>query len=188
MKRIIISFLLLLLSGFSVFSQVKFEKEYRVSSSEVPQKASEFISQCNFKKKVKWFTEESQDGKTFEAKACHKNHKLSIEFSEKGDLIDVEKTVKFSKLPKEEKELINSVFRQQFSKFRIKKVQLQYTGSDEKILNIIQNNQPSEYNFEVVVKGKKTKSYTLQEFLINQKGEVVKELKFVPMNSDNLEF
>jgi uncharacterized protein YxjI len=55
----------------------------------------------NFKKKVKWYIEEGNDGNTFEAKVVYKRHRYSIEFSEEGQILDVEKKVKFSELSDE---------------------------------------------------------------------------------------
>jgi hypothetical protein len=95
-------FLLLFIWTIScaVFSQEKFEKEYRVKPSEVPEKSFKLIKSWRFKKKVKWYAEESNDGKTFEAKTVHLNHVYSIEFNENGTLLDLEKKVSFSELEK----------------------------------------------------------------------------------------
>ncbi len=188
MKKKALFFLLVVLPCSQVFSQIKFEKEYRVAVHKVPQKALSFINKSNFNKKVKWYSEESQDGQTFEAKINSNKGKLSIEFSKEGDLIDVEKTIKFSKLLAHEQELINSIFNDRFLKYRIRKVQYHYEGSMNSMIETIQKNTSSGYSFEIVVKGKKDNLYMLYEFLINQKGEVLKELKFAPRNFDNLEF
>ena len=74
---------------FSGFSQEKFEREFRISKEEVPQKAQNFIKQCEFDKKVKWYMEESQDGKAIEAKSYKKNYKYSVEFDMKGNVLEL---------------------------------------------------------------------------------------------------
>ena len=73
-------FLLLFIWTIScgVFSQEKFEIEYRVKPSKVPEKSFKLIKSWRFKKKVKWYAEESNDGKTFEAKTVHLNHVYRI--------------------------------------------------------------------------------------------------------------
>lgn len=64
-------FLILLFLGFqTLFSQEKFEKEYRIKENRVPKKATQIIKMWNFPKKIKWYAEESNLGKTFEAKTC----------------------------------------------------------------------------------------------------------------------
>ena len=50
------------------FSQVKFEKEYRISEQLVPSIALDFIKQADLKDAVTCFVEQSQEGKSFEAK------------------------------------------------------------------------------------------------------------------------
>ncbi len=183
---------LFFLVSFAAFSQFKFEKEDRVSSGEVPKKAIDFIEKCNFTKKIKWYKEESQLGKTFEAKTCFKKHKYSIEFDTAGTIIDAEVTIKFAKLPSEIQLNIKKTLATVFKKFKIEKTQIQYSGSESGIykamfdLKTIHEKELPKY--EIVIKGKKAKTYARYEFLFNEKGAVLKELKFVSENSDNLEF
>lgn len=181
-------FVALFFMSVSVFSQYKYEREYSVDADKVPVKAKSFIDKCKFDKKVKWFAEESQDGKTWEAKSCKNSCKYSVEFTKDGNVLDVEKTVKFSKLSHKEQLLINSVLKKEFIKFKLKKVQLQFTGTKNKLVEVIQQKNMSKYNFEMVVKGKTKSGYKLYEFLINSKGEIIKKLQFAPANTDNLEF
>lgn len=189
MKKITI--LLILLVNCKVFAQQKFEREYRVKEREVPKKSVDFVHQCNFKKKVKWYVEESQDGTTFEAKVYKKKHLYSIEFLENGTLLDVEKKVKFSKLPKDIKKRIHKTLATTFKKYHIKKTQKQWKGNSEKLIQFITKKKKAtkeETAFEIVVKGRKNKKYHLFEILFNHKGEILKKLQFSPINSDNLEF
>ena len=97
-KILFLSVVAVVFGSSFMFSQVKFEKEYRLKTADVPKKALHIVTMWDFKKKVKWYAEESQDGKTVEGKVCHNRHKISLEFKENGTLIDVEKTVKFSDL------------------------------------------------------------------------------------------
>lgn len=189
MKKI--GYLLILLIGCNAFAQQKFEREYRVNKNKVPKKSVDFVHQCNFKKKVKWYVEESQDGTTFEAKVYKKKHLYSIEFLENGTLLDVEKRVKFSKLPKDIKKRIRKTLAITFKKYHIKKTQKQWKGNSEKLMQFITKKQKvtkEETAFEIVVKGRRNKEYHLFEILFNHKGKILKKLQFAPINSDNLEF
>lgn len=187
-----ILFLVCFFTGLSVFSQEKIEREYRVKISEVPKKSLEIVKKWNFKKKVKWYKEESQDGKTFEAKVCYKKHKYSLEFTEKGALLDVEKTVKFKKLPIEIRQRITNVLTKEFQKYRIKKVQVQFLGEENVVYKSVfqlKNNQLNvTKNYEIIVNGKKNTTYKRYEVLINTDGKLLKILPFAPDNNDNLEF
>jgi len=185
-------FLLLVCLSFNVlFSQQKFEKEYRIDQTGVPEKAVEIIKDWNFNKKIKWYAEESQDGKTFEAKVCYQKKNISVEFSENGELIDVEKTVKFRDLSEEIQQKIKSSLSERFRKYRIKKIQIQYTGNQKVIYEALFQTKYKEetgINYELIVKGKKEKSYQNFEILINSKGEIEKELLIKSIDFTNLEF
>lgn len=182
---------LVLASIYTSFSQEKFEREYRIEQEKVPKEAKQFVDQFQFDKKVKWFVEESQDGKTIEAKSSLNNYKYSIEFSEKGELVDVEKQVKLKELPKEAQQKINTTLKTKYQKFKIKKLQIQYTGTKEKVLQASVNGKNLDevfINYELVVKGKKGTDSKRYELLIDRNGTVLKELVFKNTFSLNLEF
>lgn len=189
LQKTIIFFFLLITS--STFSQEKFEKEYRIKQSDAPSIAQEIIEKWNFPKKVKWYAEESNDGKTFEAKTCYNSNRCSIEFSEKGNLIDAEITIKFSKLPSELKGIIKKSLSKRYQKFRIKKIQVQYSGDENSVYKeIFQLNKMHRINskYEIILKGKKNSKMNNYEILMNSKGKIEKELFIKSLNSINLEF
>jgi hypothetical protein len=173
----------------TVFGQYKFEREYRIKQSEAPEQAIKFTNQIGFKNRIKWYAEESQDGKTFESKVYHNGKKHSIEFSSTGEIIDVEVKVKFSKLAENIQYKIKSVLKTKFKKFKIRKVQLQYKGDKELLIKGIKNDFEIAPKFEIVLKGKSNKNFELYELLFDSTGErIEKELKFSPDNFDNLQF
>lgn len=182
--------LVLILVGFSVFSQQKFEREYRIKSEQAPSKATEFIAKCNFNKKVKWYAEESQDGKTIEAKSCKNKHKFSIEFDTDGNVLDVEKRIKWKEIPSEKQQAIEKVLLNRFDKFKIQKIQIQWKTDYNSYISLIHGKGENISNelYEIVVKGSKNKSTKRYELLIDGTGKIVKELQFSPQNNDNLEF
>lgn len=191
MRKEIISLVVFFLMMNAVFSQEKFEREYRITSESVPENAKLFVDKFNFDKKVKWFAEESQDGKTIEAKSCLNNYKYSIEFSENGNLIDVEKEVNFKELPEKNQQKINSSLTEKYDTYKIKKLQIQYKGNQEVVLQSILNNTEVEeiiINYELVVKGKKENESKRYELLVDERGTILKELIFKNSFSINLEF
>lgn len=175
---------------FSAFSQQKFEREYRIDLEEVPPKASSFIAKCGFDRKVKWYTEESQDGKTIEAKSCKKGYKYSIEFSRSGTVLDVEKTIKWKEIAAIKQKAIQKSLKNRFEKYRLKKIQIQWQTDHEFYIDLINGKGENEINefYEIVVKGSKNKTSHLYEVLIDASGTILKELQFAPQNTDNLEF
>ncbi|WP_299710317.1 hypothetical protein [uncultured Tenacibaculum sp.] len=187
--------LLFLLSFFMVFklsSQFKYEREYRVSEEKVPKSAITFLEQFQLSKKIKWYGEESQDGKTFEAKFYYKSQKYSFEFDEKGKIIDVEVKRKLKSIEKEDRLNIEAKLKTLFRKYRLKKLQIQFSGTPQNIVEeltkYLETDNYDSALFELVVSGVKKKHRDLYELLLNSKGEVLKELKFKELNSDNLEF
>lgn len=186
-------FFYFLLLGFccGAFTQEKFEREYRIKQTKVPEMAKLYIAQFQFDKKVKWFIEESQDGKTIEAKSLKNKRKYSVEFSEKGELVDVEKQVKLKELSKEVQQKINTTLTTKYQRFKIKKLQIQYKGNKEKVLQALVNSKNLDgvfINYELVVKAKKGEDTKRFELLIDENGTVLKELIFKNTLSLNLEF
>ena len=191
MKKLTI---ILLSLSFSIqfFGQEKFEREYRVKEDEVPKIALDFTNAINFKKRLKWYAEESNDGKTFEAKVYYKKHLYSIEFLDTGALLDIEKKVRFKKLNNDISEKIIEYLNTTYTKFRIKKTQIQFKGTTKELKQIFtsenDNTQKFIEGFELIVKAKKDKKYKLYELFFDVNGTIKKTLNIVPSNSLNLEF
>jgi hypothetical protein len=186
-----ITFLLVLVLACKSFSQEKFEKEYRIQEDKVPEKAKSFVNKFQFDKKIKWFAEESQDGKTIEAKSYLEEYKYSIEFLENGNLIDVEKEVEFTELPKSLQQKIKNSLASKYEKFKIKKLQIQYKGNKEDVLKTILNDNKIEavlVHYELVIKATKDKESKRYELLIDRNGLILKELIYKKIYSINLEF
>lgn len=182
--------LVLILVGFSGFSQQKFEREYRIKPDQVPAKAKEFVAKCNFDKKIKWYAEESQDGKTIEAKSCKNKHKFSVEFDVNGNILDVEKTIKWKEIPAKKQQVIKKALSSRFKKYKIRKIQIQWQTDHDFYIDLINEKGENDIKelYEIVVKGRKNKEYKRYELLIDAQGTILKELQFAPQNTDNLEF
>jgi hypothetical protein len=190
MKNLLIV-LTLLITTIS-FSQEKFEKEYRIDISEAPENSQQIIKMWNFPKKIKWYAEESNDGKTFEAKTCFQKHRYSIEFAKSGEILDVEQTVKFKELHSDLRNLVLKKLQNNFKKFKIKKTQIQFKGEESTLYKMVFELKLMTTsvirNYELIVKAKKDTNYELYEILFDENGNILKELKFKPTNSLNLEF
>lgn len=178
MKSKNILVLLLLLSSFC-FSQTKNEKEERILQKNFPEKTSLSVSLIKLKSKRILFYKETNNTKiSFETKFKFNKHRYSIEFSENGTLEDVEKTLKkkeIKKLLKNDLNEIETFFNKNYDKWSLKKVQKQYifnakTKQHIFINNILKNEEDSAFNFEIIAEVKEKKSYSLKEFLFDNKG------------------
>ncbi|TSE11343.1 hypothetical protein [Aquimarina algiphila] len=189
MKKIIVAFGMF----FTVFAtaQTKYEREYRIQPDIVPPKALSFIDSCFFKNTIRWYAEESQDGKTIEAKTKKNRARFSIEFDTLGNPIDIEKTIHFKTLPKEIKTNITHSLDSVFTKYTIVKTQIQWKADRQTLLSLMQEKASKDsYTtlYEIVIKGKREKNYHLYEVLIDPKGTIIKFLEIVQRNSDNIQF
>ncbi len=183
--------LFFLLSVCYLGAQTKTEREYRVQQSKVPVKAAAFIDSCLFNKKVKWYAEESQKGLSYEAKTRFNKTLYSIEFDTTGKVEDVEWIVDFADLENSlQKKLENSID-QIFESYRFNKIQCQWTGREQSLLDLINNGQtghPYTTRYEIVIKGRKGGNAGYFEVLTSDKGIVIEVMQIVQPETVNLEF
>ena len=191
LKTLISTILLIVSFSFNCNSQIKFEQEKRISKSNVPEKALRFVEGLPLTKKIKWYKEISQDGITIEAKSCHNKNKYSIEFTNQGEIIDVEKKVKFKYLESAVRETIKGELDTLFDKFIIKKTQIQYTDLKDEINFIFEESDTensAEPNYELIVRGKDKGIFSTYEITFDHNGVRLKILKVTQRTSDNIEF
>lgn len=173
------------------FTQNKYEREVRLDEKEIPIKATQFISGLNFKSKIKWFKEYGLNTISYEAKTKFKGKNYSIEFDSLGILEDVEiivrkKNLSIATLNKIEKQLQKDQL-----KYKIGKIQIQYSGGEESVRKKILKNIISEelvIRYEIIVSGKVQKKFQRFEYLFTQSGEFVQRKTIVLTNTDNLEY
>ena len=94
-----------------VFSQVKYEKEYRIKNDEIPDNIKSYLNTVAFKNKIKWYKEEGLSKYTYEAKTSHDNLNFSIEFDSLGIIEDVEFKIEWKSVPELTKKNIVFNFR-----------------------------------------------------------------------------
>ena len=191
LKTLISTILLIVSFSFNCNSQIKFEQEKRISKSNVPEKALRFVEGLPLTKKIKWYKEISQDGITIEAKSCHNKNKYSIEFTDQGEIIDIEKKENFKYLENKIKAKINSELDSIFAKYIIKKTQIQYTDLKDEINFIFEESDTensAEPNYELIVRGKDKGIFSTYEITFDHNGVRLKILKVTQRTSDNIEF
>lgn len=174
-------FLFVILFSLSTIAQSKKEeKEIRVSKNEMPKQAILLLDDFKHKKflKTSYFFETDKNKKSYEAKFIYKKLAYSIEFSENGDLQDVEIVEKHQKLPQALMAKIEAFLQQKFDANKIEKIQSQYLnkGNAKKTLQkSFQHKKPD--NYELIVQVKKDKKYFVYEFLFTASGELIKKQK-----------
>ena len=165
-------FYVLLFLSFSLCSfaqkSYKHEKEQRIDKKAFPKNALELLEKTlpQNVKKVKYYKEQDSVKISYETKLKYKKRKYSIEFSKNGILEDVEVTVKPKHIPPRTLEKIKKHLYNEYSAFRIKKIQRQYNNTatiDASIVikNAFSNDRKSNYLYEIIaeVKAKKKRYF-----------------------------
>lgn len=184
-------FLLSLFSSVELFAQEKFEKESRIKQRDVPQKALDFIESANIKGKMKWYLEQGLNRKSIEVKFQQNRKRYSVEFDTLGTIEDVEIEVKATELPASLNNTINTQLQNDCIKYKIEKIQVQYSGSEEQLLAKLKNLsyvQNLVTKYEVVVKCTSKNNVELLEYLFTDTGTVLSVSTIVFKNSSHLEY
>lgn len=184
-------FLLSLFSSVELFAQEKFEKESRIKQRDVPQKALDFIESANIKGKMKWYLEQGLNRKSIEVKFQQNRKRLSVEFDTLGTIEDVEIELKATELPASLNNTINAQLQNDCIKYKIEKIQVQYSGSEEQLLAKLKNPasvQNLVTKYEVVVKCTSKNNVELLEYLFTDTGTVLSVSTIVFKNSSHLEY
>jgi hypothetical protein len=179
-----------LLLSSSAFGQ-KVERESRIKSPEVPEKALEYIRPANpmAERQLQWYRETGLESISFEAKFKHERRWYSVEFSEEGVLEDIEIEIDLHQVPEPTRESIDKYLEAEFKRHRIKKVQIQYKQTS--LQTLIKEEVPktdSPHAFELVVKGKKSRLMKLWEVAFSSTGKFISIDQILNRNSTHLEY
>lgn len=171
------------------FGQVKYEREYRLKSREVPKRALDFIDVDLEIKQLKWYKEESFQGISIEAKFKIDKKKYSVEFDTLGQLEDIEVLVNKAELPASILKQINVTLSDNYKRFRIQKIQEQLKG-DVKYLYSIDSLRELGYvsGYELIIKGFSSDGGALYECFFDVKGKLISRNKIVLNSTEHLEY
>ena len=189
MKKLIFLFLISL--PLFTFGQTKYEKEVRLKKHAVPQTAKDFINASPFTNKIKWYKEYGLEETSIEAKTKHNGKRYSIEFSPEGKLQDVEIKIKPKTMPPKTRSNMDTFLKSNYKKYKIKKVQVQYSGAEENVFYFLKNEsgiKPIKINYEIVITAKVKRNFKKFEYLFSEQGGFIQFAEIVEKNTDNIEF
>jgi len=189
--KLAFSLLLFFISASGLLAQEKFEKEYRLKTETVPLLARQFVDSLPFNRRIKWYAEVSELGKTVEAKTKFERRRYSVEFDSAGKLLDVEIGISFEDIPEKVQAEIMRNLAAEFEKFSLKKIQEQLTGTRENLLAHLAQGQGKTgltTRYELIVKGSKDGEKHEFEFTFSAQGQQEKKAKLVFRNTDNLQY
>lgn len=197
MKKLI--FYCFLCISLGTYAQQKYEREYRIPASEVPQKALDFIESFDVTKKVKWYQEQGLNNTSVEAKFKLLGSKYSIEFSDDGELQDIERKIPLKELPESIKQAIALDLKERYDAYAIEKIQVQYTGEPEFLLmwrgfhNFPEYSMATavvgiEYGYEIIIRTRTKNKVQLFEFQFDKTGQKITQKEIITRDTDILKF
>lgn len=170
----------------------KVEKESRIDVTAVPQVAQDFITSFDVSGKVKWIQETSDEGVSIEAKFKSEDTRFSVEFTEAGELEDMEVLVNLSSLNKSIRKNVEQYLEESFDYYKVEKVQAQYINTLERILQWRKTDEKSRSlrpKYEIVVKSRNSGSSSKRfEFLFDEMGVFIRKESIVKRRDNILRF
>lgn len=175
----------------SLLAQEKYERERRISIEEVPAAAISFLDSCEFDKRIRWHEEENLTGRSVEATVKQSGLRYSIEFDTLGRIEDIEIERKESDLPEATILAIHQYLDQQFDCYRIKKIQVQWTGNRTALISLVNTGGthiPHTTRYELIVKGRDETGMHTHEFLFSDQGEFLQRSLLIFRTTDHLDY
>lgn len=192
MKKELLLWVILVFQMPVLHAQLKYEREYRLDESQVPKQALDFIDSLKFFSKVKWYKEENLNKNSVEAKFKYESQKYSVEFDTSGVIEDIELQIQWDEIPSNTQNTISAYFKSNYDKHKVWKIQRQYVGSADSLLQIrskkTRNLENIVIRYEIVAKVKKEKKHQKLELLFDKDGGLIQKSVIIFKNTDNLEY
>lgn len=197
MKKYLFSWILLLGLYSIVYSQnEKIEHESQIKREEFPPHAIKQLEPIIKKSKDSKFYEEFDGEKYFyEFKAKYKGEYYSIKFTEKGNLVDIERLYEFEKLKSKQRERMLQYLNESYKKYRLERFQLQYNREIEEdgpeddedymedFLEMDLDDLIVNYEMEVEVLSEEGESFLI-ELLFDSAAKLIQERKVQRRDED----
>lgn len=173
-------------------AQTKNEVERRIKKKAVPSEVKDWFNDAyENQRKVKWFYQTDGDKKVYEAKLMYKNKNHSVEIQPNGDIVNIEVQIELDEIQQEVRQKILAYFNTNYNRFSIKKIQIQYTGSNDDLEDLIDEDEmvaSINVHYEIEFYGKNENENELWEGLFNDVGNLIERKKIVLKSTDNLDY
>jgi len=171
------------------FGQKKFERESRIKEKELPKNMVEKLKPyLNNVKRLKYYEEFDGSSTSYEAKFIYYDNKFSVEFSNEGDLQDVEVIRCFEELPHTvQNNIVEYLYPN--NNFKIKKTQKQFSGSgpDQQIIeDALANIDNDTIRYELIVEVQPEKNWSEFEMLFDADGKFISKKLVIQREEDHV--
>lgn len=190
MNKLSMSILFSVLVSIS-FAQEKNEVEKRVKKNEVPQDAIDWFKDAyETQSKVRWYYQTDGDDKSYEVKLKYKKQWHSIEFDLDGQVLDIEIQIEENEILDDARQSIMDYLNTTFTKYSIKKIQIQFTGDADDLEDLIDENEMEDLkiNYEIEYYGKTDSDNALFEGLFDENGQLLQQRIMTVKLTDNLDY
>lgn len=190
-SRVLVTALFFLLFIAQMDGQVKYEKEERIKTEDLPAVISSSFQAIPKGKKGKWYKETGLKSESYEYKAIYFKRQYSIEFSADGTLEDVEILLKKKDISDAVLEVVCEALRPQYQDFRVLKTQIQIRPPLAELSSLLSMPPPLDdrtNTFELVVEVDTENGSELREILLSEESKIHSSKKIISGNQDNLEF
>ncbi|MEX2477257.1 MAG: hypothetical protein WD357_02400 [Gracilimonas sp.] len=187
-----LTFILLLFctSNPLLFAQdTKQEVETSIHKNDMPAEALSILNEFwNKEKKADFYREFDGQSVSYEAKFKLNNYLHSIEFDENGTLLDIELLINFDEIPENTGKAIKAYLNDQYTKFRITRIQRQYTSDGDDLSELFLGEEFVDLNirYELEVEAQNKEELGAFEFLFNENGQLIRKREIVRRSLDNI--
>lgn len=183
-------FFLLLISSISYGQKREIEKS--VKKENVPQNAKMWLKDAyEGKNKVRWYFQTDGEKEVYEAKLKWKKKWHSVEFLPTGEIKDIEILISIKELPREVYKNLVKYFSENYQKYKIDRIQVQYTGESDDLEDLIDENEAGELLikiYEIEYFGRENGINKIWEGHFDKRGYFI-EKRVIELNStDVLDF
>jgi hypothetical protein len=184
--------ILLLFLGFTGFAQVKSEREFRIKKSQFPVAALEKAQpHLEGVRKLRFYKEIDAGRVSYEIKFKKARLHYSVEFSDSGELEDIEVRIKPVDIPEDAWKAIEDHLSGSFLKYKVRKIQQQYRrasfpSDSVTFRNAFQNLLLPEIRYELMVYTKTRDGYQDYEITYDARGAFIMMKQSLPPNYDHV--
>ncbi|NBC02156.1 MAG: hypothetical protein GVY20_00475 [Bacteroidetes bacterium] len=187
---------ILFLSQVSFAQDLKEEVENSIDKDEMPASALDALEdflEDQIVTDANYYRETDGETTTFEAKLYWQDYQYSIEFTDEGLLLDIEQLIEFNEIPEGIQGRITQIMEEQFSRFRMTRVQRQYISDEEDedgedvIEDFLENDMDDLIvRYEIEVEGQNRSEMGSFEMLFDPEGELIQRRRIVRRSIDNI--
>ena len=191
MRILQIIFLLFFISSYSLQAQEKRERERKIKTTQAPIPARDWLNSAySNPASVNWYQQDDSGELSYEAKFKWKSKWHSVKFNPEGGIEDIEIRIVRNEIPEKTREKIWEYFSSTYSKYKIKKIQLQWTGEEQDLLNALNDKGARNLTirYEIEYQGRTSEENRLWEGLFDQSGKLLRRSKIILAPTENLTY